>query len=45
VDLHIFVSSACHARAIFLMGEGARANGGGVCDGGALLPLFFVTKN
>ncbi len=41
VDLHFFVSLACHAWAIFLMGEGARANRGGVHDGSALLPLVF----
>ena len=44
VDLHFFVSSACHVWAIFLAGEGARANRGEVHDGGAMLPLVFVTK-
>ena len=42
VDLHYFVSSACLARAIFLTGGGARANRGGVHDGGALMPLVFA---
>ncbi len=44
VDLHFFVSLACHARVIFLTGEGAKANRGGFHDGGALLPLVFATK-
>ncbi len=43
VDLHFFVSWTCHERAIFMTGEGARANRGGVHDGGALLPLVFAT--
>jgi hypothetical protein len=46
MDLHYFVSLTCHVREIFLRGEGARANGGGVvmvvlCS---LLLLVFATK-
>ena len=46
MDLHYFVLLTCHAREIFLRGEGARANGGGVvmvvlCS---LLLLVFATK-
>ncbi len=44
MDLHFFVLLACHARAIFLTGEGVRANRGGVHDGGAFLLLFFAMK-
>jgi len=34
-------SHQCATRAIFLTGKGARANGGGVRDGGALRYLFL----
>jgi hypothetical protein len=44
VDLHFFASLECHVGAIFLMREGARADGGGVHDGGAMMPLVFATK-
>jgi hypothetical protein len=33
-----------HMQVIFLMGKGVMANGGGVCDGGALLLLVFAAK-
>ncbi len=41
VDLQFFVSLVCHARAIYLMGKGARAHGGGFRDGGALMSLVL----
>jgi hypothetical protein len=45
MDLHFFVPSACRTRAIFLIGKGARANRGGVHDGGALFDVRFLWRS